>query len=231
MRIATIVFARMDSRRLPGKALARIAGRPLLGHVLARVRRARFPALVATSDRALDDPIAALAEGEGVACFRGDAEDVAARALACMERHRFNAIIRISGDSPFIDPALIEAVAGLFMSNSSVEIATNVHPRSFPPGQSVEVIARGALARVIAETRAAADREHVTRYVYAHPGRFRVVNYAAPAADYAGLGLAVDTPEDLRRAEWMIGAGAGEAASLADIVAIARRYAAEHSAQ
>lgn len=229
MRIAAVVFARMDSRRLPGKALLPLAGRPLLARVLDRVRRARFPVIVATSDRTLDDPIAALAAEEGVACFRGDAEDVAGRALACTDAHGLDALIRISGDSPFIDPTLIETVADLFVSKPGTEMATNVHPRSFPPGESVEVIARAALARIAAETNDSADREHVTRYAYTHPDRFRLVNHAA-SAKYGGLSLTVDTPEDLERAKWMLAAGADAGAPLAAVAAIARRYQAEHAA-
>lgn len=225
MRIAIVVFARMDSRRLPGKALLRLAGRPMLARVLDRVRRSRFPVIVATSDRAIDDPIAALAADEGVPCFRGDANDVAARALACMDAHRLDALIRISGDSPFIDPALIEAVADRFAAQPGTEIATNVHPRSFPPGESVEAITLRALARIAADARDLADREHVTAYAYAHPERFRIVNYAA-AASYDGIALTVDTSEDLARTEWMLASGADAAAPLDAIVALARRYGA-----
>jgi len=230
LHLATVVFARMDSQRLPGKALLPLAGRPLLARVLDRVLRARFPVIVATSDRTLDDPIAALAAAEGVSCFRGDADDVAGRALACADAHRLDALIRISGDSPFIDPALIEAVADLFAAGPDTEIATNVHPRSFPTGESVEVIARTALARIAAETRDPADREHVTRYPYAHPARFRLANHAACGTNYGGLNLTVDTPDDVKRAEWMLAAGADAAAPLAAVVATARRYEAERAA-
>ena len=221
--IAMAVFARMDSRRLPAKAMLPLAGRPLLGRVLDRARRARFPVIVATSDRTLDDPIAAFAAAEGLACFRGDADDVAGRALACLDAHRLTAIIRISGDSPFIDPALIEAVADVFLSNPGIDIATNVHPRSFPPGQSVEVIARAALARIAVEACDGADREHVTRYAYGRPERFRIVNYAA-AADWGGLTLTVDTRADLDRAAWMVSAGADASLTLPAVAALARRY-------
>lgn len=225
MRIASVVFARMDSRRLPGKVLLPIAGRPMLAHVLDRVRRARFPVIVATSDRPIDDPVAALAAREGLPSFRGDADDVAGRALACMAAHRLDALIRISADSPFIDPQLIEAVAELFASHPVAEIATNVHPRSYPPGESVELIARAALKRIVAEARDPADHEHVTRYAYAHPELFHIVNHAASGA-YDGIALTVDTPQDLARSEWMFAHGADAAASLDAVVALARRYSA-----
>ena len=61
---AIIVFARMDSVRLPGKALADLCGRPMLGRVLDRVRRAKRGGriVVATSERKSDDEIAAFAD-------------------------------------------------------------------------------------------------------------------------------------------------------------------------
>ena len=110
MTTGLAIFARLDSRRLPGKALMPIAGRPLLGHVIDRARRARRVdrVIVATTDRPVDDPIAAFADGEGVSVFRGDAADVLGRAVACARAFRLATLVRISGDSPFIDPGLID---------------------------------------------------------------------------------------------------------------------------
>ncbi len=203
--VGVVVFGRMDSRRLPGKMLRRIAGKPLLNHVIDRARGipGGLPLAVATSERPVDDAIVRVCEREGVAVFRGPAEDVAARAVACAEAHGFEAFVRLCGDSPFHDGALAGEVIAMHERTNS-DVATNVFPRSFPPGVSVEVVKTDVLRRVLAVTAEPADREHVTRYFYRHPDDFHIENLAAPAGRYDGVELTVDTPRDLARADWIM---------------------------
>ncbi len=84
-RIAGIMIARMDSHRLPGKVLARLGGQSLLEWVRARASAARGVAeiAVATTDRRIDDPIAAYAKAAGMRDHRGECHDVVARVLGC----------------------------------------------------------------------------------------------------------------------------------------------------
>ena len=226
--IGIVVFARLDSHRLPGKALRELVHRPLLARVLDRLRATQqgLPVVLATSDRALDDPIAVLGAGEGVAVFRGSAHDVAGRALGCAQSFGLGAIVRISGDSPFIDPGLIDLCVARFRETPGLDLVTNVMPRTFPVGASVEVISASALARIIAATDDPQDREHVTRYVYGHPDAFRIENVAAPDRRYEGFTLGVDTDDDLVRAAFIVEALGPRVASapLADVVALARRW-------
>ena len=76
--ILGVLQARVSSSRLPGKVLKPILGEPMLARQLERAKRSqRMDALVvATSDRAEDDPIQTLCEKQGVACFRGNLNDV-----------------------------------------------------------------------------------------------------------------------------------------------------------
>lgn len=229
MSIGLIIFARLDSRRLPGKALREIAGRALLGHVLDRARRVPggYPIVVATSTRALDDPIEGFAREEGAEVFRGATEDVAGRALACAEDHGFERFARITGDSPFFDPDLANRLVALSV-DKNLDLATNVFPRSFPVGASVEVIATAALRRMVAATSLPDEREHLTRHFYRHPGRFRIENVSAGDSRNQGVRLAVDTEEDLARSEWMMGQAEMPASALPfeDLVALARAWQA-----
>jgi spore coat polysaccharide biosynthesis protein SpsF len=220
-----LVFARMDSQRLPGKALADLGGRPLLDRVVDRVARARAVSgiVVATSDRPVDDPIAARATALGVEIFRGSADDVAQRALSCCTSRGIDAFLRISGDSPFLAPEAIDGVATLFAAEAP-DIATNVHPRTFPPGCSAELIRVGALARAL-PAMAAADREHVTPYFYRNADLFRIANLRSDVA-YDGVRLTVDTADELARARWVVAETglAPETRSLGDIVALVRAF-------
>ena len=221
---AIIVFARMDSARLPGKALADLAGRPLLGRVLDRVRRAQRckRVVVATSERAADDAIADFVAAEGVECFRGHHTDVAQRALDCCAALGLDAFVRISGDSPFMPPELIDRALQT-MRETDADLATNVFPRSYPAGASVEAIKADALRRAHGDM-SASEREHVTEAFYKAPATWRIVNFSAPAPTYADVRLTVDTPAELEVARALTARlmPNPERAALDDIVALRR---------
>lgn len=222
-----IVFARLDSRRLPGKALLDLAGKPLLARVLERLRLAADgrPVVVATSDRPTDDPIADLATREGAGLFRGACDDVAGRALACAEALGFIRFVRVSGDSPFVDPALCRKMVAR-AETGEVDLVTNLHPRGFPPGCSIEVITAAAMRRLCAVATTPEHREHVTAYVYEHPEEFRLLNIA-PDHPIEQIPLTVDTLADLdsARALFRAAGGAIGARGIEEIVALARRHA------
>lgn len=109
MKRGAVIQARLDSARFPGKALAPLAGRPILSHVIARARRISLAddIVLATSDRAVDDPLAALAREEGIAVFRGSLGDVVRRTLDCALTHEFEVVARLCGDSPFLSPGFL----------------------------------------------------------------------------------------------------------------------------
>lgn len=219
MTIGYGIFARYDSRRLPGKALADLAGQPMLARVIERIRLAAEgrPIIVATSDRPDDDGIAALAQAEGVGLFRGSVDDVLGRALALADDFGLTALVRICGDSPFMDPALCRRMVALAESGD-FDLVTNVFPRGFPPGCSIEVIATGALRRMVAEAGDPAHREHMTSYIYQNPDSFRIHN-VAPDRPWPAVALTVDEPADLERARRVFALADGQMDRL-DLAAI-----------
>ena len=196
MQVATVVQARMSSQRLPGKVLAPLSGKPVLAWLLDRL--AGFDVVVATSDDASDDPVAAFCAERGVECSRGPLADVAGRFAGVVENYGLEAFARVSGDSPLLDPALLSRAFELFRETEP-DLASNVFPRSYPPGQSVEVVRAATFlaARPEFDER---DREHVTTFFYAHPERFRIESFAA-AVPYDGPSHAIDTADDLARIE------------------------------
>jgi spore coat polysaccharide biosynthesis protein SpsF len=200
--IGVLVQARMSSRRLPGKVLAPLAGRPMLELVLERLARAERAdtVVVTTSTEPDDDPVAAFCAARDTPVFRGALGDVAGRMWAAAQAHGLEALVRISGDSPFIDQALVDRAVELH-ARTGAEVVTNVHPvRTFPPGQSVELLEVGALRRALELMQDAGEREHVTGAVYRHAAAFRLASFAAPE-DRSGLRLVVDAPEDAALAE------------------------------
>ena len=227
MTVGTVIFSRLDSQRLPGKALKPFAGRPLLGHVIDRALSANQPDLVivATTDRSTDDGLAAFAEKQGVKVFRGSHLDVLGRALTCAEAFKLTALGRISGDSPFMDPPLIDRMIVIHKENGA-EITTNLHPRTFPMGMSFEVITIEALRRLTAATDNPAHREHITSYVYEHPEEFRIHNVTSGIEGSEKVPLVVDSIDDLVQANWLVRRlkESGREISLENVLALAREW-------
>lgn len=147
--------------------------------------------------------------------FRGPLEDVAGRYLGAARRFGLDAFVRVTGDSPLIDPALVDAVVALYQDpgqdqaqDPACDLATNVWPRRFPKGQSVEALRVATFAALQAELEDPGDREHITRFYYARPERFRIRALVGPV-DCAGEQMSVDTPEDLARFTALAAAMAG----------------------
>jgi 3-deoxy-manno-octulosonate cytidylyltransferase (CMP-KDO synthetase) len=110
MKTLGIIPARYGSSRFPGKPLVRIAGKPLLQHVVERCRRAvaLSEIIVATDDRR----IATVAEAFcRVEMTRGDHASGSDRVAEVAGRNDCEAVVNIQGDEPLIEPAVIDRVA------------------------------------------------------------------------------------------------------------------------
>jgi glutamate-1-semialdehyde 2,1-aminomutase/spore coat polysaccharide biosynthesis protein SpsF len=195
--IAAIIQARMGSSRFPGKTMAEIEGRPMLGRVVDRVRLSRLvdKVVVATSDQSADDAIAAFCENEKVPCFRGSEQDVLDRFYQAAKASPADALVRITADCPLIDPDVIDAVASRF-THGSFDYVSNTLRYTYPDGLDTEVFTFSALEKAWREARKPAEREHVTPYL--RTGKFRTANVEStnpvPTGEHRWT---VDHPADL----------------------------------
>ncbi|MDG1143294.1 MAG: hypothetical protein P8N92_01430 [Burkholderiales bacterium] len=205
MSLGAIVLARLDSSRLPGKSLTNVSGRPLLSYIVERLRKIpTFDSIVlATSDRGLDDELEDFARQSNIGCFRGSIDDVAGRVLKCAQAYNFDTFARVNGDSPLIDYILL-AEAVRKQRESNVDIVTNIFPRSFPSGASVEVVRTLALEKSYRMMFDHTHFEHVTKFFYDNSSMFSILNFESGDAGLTSLNLAVDMPEDLERFQGLI---------------------------
>jgi spore coat polysaccharide biosynthesis protein SpsF len=201
LKVVAILQARMGSTRLPGKVLLPAAGKSLIRHMLDRVRRSTAidELWVATSVDRANDPLAKEVEIAGIPVFRGSENDVLSRYAAVAERTGADWVIRLTGDCPLHDPAIIDAVVR-FASDHSSEfdyVCNSLRP-TYPDGLDVEVFTGASLARAAKEVTTAMQREHVTPFIHRYhdgPGPFRVGHFIGPA-DFSHLRWTVDEPAD-----------------------------------
>ena len=226
-RIAAIVQARMSSSRLPGKSLTKIAGRPLIWHVVHRLKASRriSEIVLATTVNPADDVLADWAATEGVACVRGSEDDVLGRFALAAEACDPDIIVRVNADAPLIDAAFVDAMIDAMIAEDADFVMLAPGARALHDG--VDPMSRRALNLMLAEAREdPVAREHVTGWLKLNSHRIKVARMTPdPAYDFEGARLSVDTPADAAFIEAVydrLKAQAGEA-SLTDLIALLRR--------
>ena len=176
-------------------------GIPLLGHLLDRLGRCKGldGVVVATSSDATDEMISKYAHQRGVPCFRGELNDVAARLLGAASQFGIQHMARISADSPMLDPAIVSQALEIYRSEHP-HLATNVQERTFPKGQSVEILSVETLSTAWNSGMSDSDKEHVTPYFYRHTEAYSIRNLRHPEPR-VDVQLSVDVEEDFLRFE------------------------------
>ena len=227
IRVVAVIQARMGSVRLPGKVLKPIAGKPLLWHIVHRLQACHLleEIAVATSVNPADDAIVEWCKGQGVTVVRGPEDDMLARHARAAQKLDADIIVRVSSDTPFIDPGFIDhLVANLIEQDGDYVL---IEDGADLAHDGIDAFSRRALDRLMMDAaHDPAARELVTGYFKLHPDFVRMVRpgpYAPPVKD--GRRLAVETQDDLAFAEAIhtrLHAQAGEA-SLADLLLLLER--------
>ena len=200
MRVAALVQARTGSSRLPGKVLEDVGGIPLIAHTLRRLRAAGRvdDVVLATTVEPGDDALVELARDEGVEAYRGPEQDVLSRLRAAAEAGGADAVVRITGDCPLLDPAVVDGVVGALVDGEErYDYASNVLRRTYPRGLDTEALWTSTLRRIDELADSPEAREHVTWFAYRErPDLFRLRSVETEDGR-PDLDWSVDTAEDL----------------------------------
>jgi glutamate-1-semialdehyde 2,1-aminomutase len=166
MKVVAIVQARMGSTRLPNKVMKPIGGVPMIELLLSRLAKSKQidQIVLATSTDDRDTPLVNHVQNLGYTCIRGSEGDVLDRYLVAARETQADVVVRITGDCPLIDPALVDQVIAQFKAEG-VDYLSNSSPPSYPDGLDTEVFTLQALERAGWESQDPFDREHVTPYI------------------------------------------------------------------
>jgi len=197
-KIVATIEARMTSTRLPGKVLLPLAGKPALGQMVKRVKKAKYldEIVIATTINKTDESIVELARQIGVKFFRGSEEDVLGRVLGAAQSVGADIIVELTGDCPLMDPGLIDRGIEEFFSGN-FDCAANVIRRSFPDGFDVQVFPVLLLAQIDKLSNDPLDREHVSYYIYRNEGKYRINHWLSEDEYYwPELRVTLDEKDD-----------------------------------
>lgn len=199
LKIGIIVFARTDSKRLPGKALLEFFNkRRLIEIVLSNVyNKEGIEVVLATSDEENDDELAKYVTNLGYKVFRGSLQNVARRALDCATINMFDYFIRVNGDSPFLKFNVLKK--GIeYLKVKNVDLVTNLYPRSFPYGISIEIVSTKLFSEYISLFDEK-ELEHITSGLYQRLHEINYINITSTISIEQDINLTIDTQLDYDR--------------------------------
>lgn len=180
MIVNAIIQARCGSTRFPNKVFADIDGKPLIWHVVDRLKHAKTidKIVIATTTNTKDDIIENWCKENGVACYRGSENDVLNRYYLASVAFPSDVVVRITADDPFKEPSVIDAVVNKLI-NEGYDHVTNNFPPSFPEGLDCEAFKFSALKESEETTHDTFEREHATQFIYHNPDKFKIGNVSS----------------------------------------------------
>ena len=200
-----ILQVRSSSKRLKKKAFLKLNEKSVIENVIKRILKSKkiSKIIIATSSNFSDNRFKDFTNNKNVIIFRGPLKNVFLRYLRLIKKHNIKYFLRISGDSPLIDYRIIDKAYDIFKKNK-FEIVTNTLQRSFPKGQSVEIISSNILFSFSKKISANPDyREHVTKFFYDNSRFFKIHNFKNKQ-DFSKVNLSIDTIEDYKKIKQII---------------------------
>lgn len=198
MKIGVIVQTRVGSTRLPGKVMMDLCGKPVIDHVIDRLKQSKLldEIIIATTTLERDRVIVEQAKKDGVKWFCGSEEDVLSRYYYAAKENNLDTVVRITSDCPLIDPFITDNIIRCHKENL-YDIVTNagsdIKTRTYPRGLDTEVFTFRVLEDAFINAREKYQREHVTPYIYENSGG---IYYYRNNVDYSKYRWTLDAEED-----------------------------------
>ncbi len=192
-----IIQARSSSKRFKNKVLYPIYDTPMISHVVEKLKKSKnkIKIVVSTSLEKTDNRLVNFLKKNKINVYRGSLHNVALRLCSTAKKYKYNYFIRISGDSPLLDYRILDKAIMLKKKYKKAEIVTNVFPRTYPKGQSVEIIKTKLLENNL-KNLSDHDKEHVTTYFYKNSEKFNIKNFVNKSKKKY-IKLSIDTIKNL----------------------------------
>ena len=203
MKISGLVQARMGSKRLPGKVMLEIQGKPLIGHIFDRLKSINSlkNIILATTKDPKNNELKNYALQQNIKVYQHDIEnDIVGRLYNSMKLTKADAILKINADCPIVDPKLLEEGLNIFYrKKSSYDLLTNKISKKFPDGYSYEILSQKVIKWCHENLVNLEDRELVVMWIIKNKNRFKNIYSVSTHLNYKKLNLpnlCVDTQKD-----------------------------------
>lgn len=199
MNFICIIQARIASSRLLGKILLPGYKKPLLEHLVERVKKSKKldKIVIATSKNLEDDVVYEFCKSKKISVYRGHPDNLLKRYYDCAKFYGANNIVRITSDCPLMDYRLIDKMIEIYSKFKDVDYLSNVHPPTFPDGFDIEIFNFDILKKTYLNAKKEYEKEHVTPYIWDNPKLFKIYNYSLKNQNYFNkYRLTLDYKED-----------------------------------
>ncbi len=195
MRIIAIVTARLTSKRLPGKTLMKILGKPIIELLIKRLSYSKKinKIIVAIPKNNKNKKLKLFLEKKNFFLFQGSEENVLKRFYSAAKHYKADIVVRITGDCPLVDSQIVDGLIKKLIKNKK-DYITNANPLTYPDGLDTEIITFKALEKCYKSVTKSYDKEHVTTYIR-NSKKFNVM-YNQNKIDYSDQRWVVDEKED-----------------------------------
>jgi spore coat polysaccharide biosynthesis protein SpsF len=222
--VAAVLACRAESTRLYGKPLQLVGDRPILDHLIDRLRRCRriTEIALAISDTPSQASFIAAANRLGLRYTIGSEQDVLGRMIECATQVGADTVVRVTTENPYVYWDNVDEMIDRHHATGAVLTVTV----DLPYGSGIEVVQLSGWREVHAEGTERNRTQAPSEFFTERPDRFVVNRVVAPAAVAApDLRLTVDSPEDLMvvRAIWDALHREGTLITLEEIVTLLRR--------
>ncbi len=199
-KIGIVIQARMGSIRLPGKVLMNLCGKPILLHIINRLKKLKkeYKRIIITSTNENDD-IENFCKENNILCFRGSENNVLDRYYQAAKLFKLQQIVRLTGDNPLIDAENLQHLIDEHLKNGADYSSNKSEVNSgLPEGVGAEIFTFSALKRSWEEGKKENHREHVNEYILENQNKFKTLSVKAnnKISVCKDLRLTIDTKKD-----------------------------------
>lgn len=231
MTTVAVIQARHTSTRLPGKMLLPLCNVPVITHIIARAQSvSEIDQICVTipegeAQRPLADYIGTL---ENVHLSRGPEENLLRRFAIAAEQTSADIVIRLWGDCPAIDPAVIRQLILNFQVEQT-DWAYLSDQSGYPLGYECQAFLAHVLATADRDVTNAFDQEALHTFLNKHPELFSRTNIwkdNIPEQYPSELQILLDTDQDYKKLCAIFGAlyPASPLFGLADVIKLAAQH-------
>ncbi len=198
-KITCIIQARLTSSRLPGKVLLYGYDKPLILHLIERLKKSKNlqKIIIATTNQKIDKPIIDLCKKNKINFFSGHPNNVLKRYYDCAKKFKIKNILRITSDCPLMDYRIVDKVIEEYQKKK-YDYVSNINPTTTPDGFDIEIFSFQILKKTFLNAKKKYELEHVTPYIWDNPKKFKILNVKIFQNDklYRKYRLTLDYLED-----------------------------------
>ena len=202
IKVLAIIQVRMESSRLPEKAIAKVKNIPAILFMLKRLQKSKMidKIVIASTLSKADDKLQKLiSKKTNIDVFRGSKTNVLSRFLEIGKSYQSDIIVRLTGDCPLVDPEIVDTVISKLINTKS-DYASNTLVRTFPDGLDVEAFKYKVLKQIGKQRANAKIKEHVTINISRMKIKDRNIKLCSVEndIDFSGMRWTLDEKQDLR---------------------------------